>query len=43
MTDGLTQDKIRQLKEQLRERERESRTVNWEFLVVDFILTGASL
>ena len=23
MTDGLTQDKIRQLKEQLRERERE--------------------
>jgi len=43
MTDGLTQDKIRQLKQQLREREREEWTVFRRVLVMDFILTRANL
>ena len=34
---------IDHLKQQLRERERESRIVNWCFLVVNTLLTGANL
>ena len=34
---------LEQLKQQLGEREREGRVMNWSFLVVNFVLTGVSL
>lgn len=34
---------IEQLKQQLREREREKRAMNWSFLVMNFVLTRANL